>query len=89
MRRDLNDAAAIALLLLLANSLSSPVRVAFSWTFRCLQWAFAVGRGLFLRNVTSVNAICRKERFTRGQSSALGNTMRRIVGLKGGRCCFS
>jgi len=75
----LNGGAAVALLLLLGNILSSPAQRSLLVDVAQLKWAFALfGTGLFLGGITFVNAYIAQGALASGQSSAFGNTVRRL-----------
>jgi hypothetical protein len=75
----LNGGAAVALLLLLGNILSSPAQRSLLVDVAQLKWAFALfGAGLFLGGITFVNAYIAQGALALGQSSAFGNTVRRL-----------
>jgi len=75
----LNGGAAVALLLLLGNILSSPAQRSLLVDVSLLKWAFAVfGVGLFLGGITFVNAYVAQGALASGQSGAFGNAMRRL-----------
>jgi len=75
----LNGGAAVALLLLLGNILASPAQRGLLVDVSQLKWAFALfGAGLFLASITFVNAYIAQGALASGQSSAFGNTVRRL-----------
>jgi hypothetical protein len=75
----LNGGAAVALLLLLGNVLASPAQRSLLVDVSHLKWAFALfGAGLFLASITFVNAYIAHGALASGQSSAFGNTVRRL-----------
>ncbi len=75
----LNGGAAVALLLFMANILGSASQRGLHVDISLLKWAFAVfGIGLFLGGMTFVNAYVAQGAIASGQSSALGNAMRRL-----------
>ena len=75
----INGGAAVALLLLLANVLSSPGQSGLLVNVSLLKWAIAVfGTGLFLAGITFVNAYVAHGALASGQSSAFGTVIRRL-----------
>jgi hypothetical protein len=75
----LNGGAAVALLLLLGNVLASPAQCSLLVDVSHLKWAFALfGAGLFLASIIFVNAYIAQGALASGQSSAFGNTVRRL-----------
>jgi hypothetical protein len=75
----INGGAAVALLLLLANVLSSSGGRSLRVDVALLKWAIAVfGLGLFMASITFVNAYVAQGALASGQSSAFGNALRRL-----------
>jgi len=75
----LNGGAAVALLLFLAHIGGSPAAGPLPLNVVLIKWAFAVfGLGLFIASMTFVNAYVAQGAIASGQSSAFGNTLRRL-----------
>ena len=75
----LNGGAIVALLLFLARLMSPPPPGSLPVNMVPLKWAFAIfGVGLFIANMTFVNAYVAQGAIASGRSSAFGNTLRRL-----------
>ena len=75
----INGAAAVAVLLFLAQVLSSPAEASVSVNPALLKAALVIfGAGLFLAGITFVNAYIAQGALASGQSSAFGDAIRRF-----------
>ncbi len=75
----LNGGAAIAVLIFLANLLSSPVQPNASVDMPLLKWAVGVfSAGLFLGAITFVNAYVAQGVLASGRSTPFGDSLRRL-----------